>query len=44
MNKDRKFQIRVEGDVIVKLKELASKKKVSVAKLIRKSIKKTYDL
>tara|TARA_R100001198_G_C5237679_1_gene215334 strand:+ start:2229 stop:2363 length:135 start_codon:yes stop_codon:yes gene_type:complete len=44
MNKDRKFQIRIEGDVIYKLRELAKQKKVSVAKLIRKSIKNTYDL
>lgn len=44
MNKDRKFQIRIEENIIYKLKELAKQKKVSVAKLIRKSIKKTYDL
>ena len=40
--KDIRFQIRIEGSTLLKLKSIGKKQGVSVAKLIRQSIKKSY--
>jgi predicted DNA binding CopG/RHH family protein len=40
--KDIRFQIRIESDTLQKLKVIAKKEGVSVAKLIRESITELY--
>jgi predicted DNA binding CopG/RHH family protein len=40
--KDIRFQIRIESNTLMKLKMIGKKQGVSVAKLIRQSIKKSY--